>query len=128
MQRREKNALDYLKGLFWPFWLSEKVKTQLEWHWYLVGLPQPDVKRWFPECFDGLLGQHVLQIKKQPALARVPCHQFPSTRGLAGFPKQKATRLSLCLPSSGLLIGLGPRRVGLGGDGRGWRCYEWACR
>lgn len=35
----KKNALDYLKGLFWPLWLSEKVKTQLEWHWYLIGLP-----------------------------------------------------------------------------------------
>lgn len=45
--------------------VSQKVPTQLMWHPHLVGLPQPDVKGWFPQSLDGLLGQHVLQGERQ---------------------------------------------------------------
>lgn len=44
---------------------SQKGPTQLMWHPHLVGLPQPDVKGWFPQSLDGLLGQHVLQTERQ---------------------------------------------------------------
>lgn len=129
VQRREKKCSGLSERALLAFVALRKsenpARMALVPHWAPIARRQTLVSealRWSP-------GTACTADKKAASISKgPPLPVLIHTRGLAGFPKEKATHLSLCLPSSGLLIGGGPRRVGLGGDGGGWRCYEWACR